>query len=203
MIELLDLSRSYTSGDFLGELIDMFYGELSSRLASIREASSHRRFTELDERAHELKGSCLSLGLARMAALCSQIEALARAGTAEGAQALLDQIETEAGVVRPLLETERLRAARKTQTLQESAMSSGSPNPNVRRSIPSQTAGTRSDQALARTGTTEVAQALLEQIEREVLRCPDCRSNAERLHAMRKARTLRESAVASGAQIPT
>jgi len=129
MIELLDLSRSYTNGDFLGELINMFYGELSSRLASIREASSHRRFTELDERAHELKGSCLSLGLARMAALCSQIEALARAGTAEGAQALLDQIETEAGVVRPLLETERLRAARKPQTLQESAMSSGSQIP--------------------------------------------------------------------------
>jgi signal transduction histidine kinase/CheY-like chemotaxis protein/HPt (histidine-containing phosphotransfer) domain-containing protein len=125
MLELLDLSRSYTSGDFLGELIDMFYGELKSRLASLRDASSNRRFTELDERAHELKGSCLSLGLARMAALCSQIEALARQGTAEGAQALLDQIETEGGVARPLLEAERLRAARKTQTLQESAISPG------------------------------------------------------------------------------
>ncbi len=129
MIELLDLSRSYTSGDFLGELIDMFYGELNSRLASIREASAHRRFNELDQRAHELKGSCLSLGLARMAALCSQIEALARKGTAEGAQALLEQIESEAGVVRPLLETERLRAARKIQTPQESAMSSGTQSP--------------------------------------------------------------------------
>ena len=129
MIELLDLSRSYTNGDFLGELIDMFYGELSSRMASIREAASHCRFNELDQRAHELKGSCLSLGLTRMAMLCGQIEALARNGTAEGAQALLDQIEREAGVVRPLLETERLRAARKTPTPQESAASTGAQIP--------------------------------------------------------------------------
>jgi two-component system, sensor histidine kinase and response regulator len=124
MLELLDLSRSYTAGDFLGELIDMFYGELSSRLASIREASSHHQLVELDERAHELKGSCLSLGLARMAALCSQVEALAREGTSEGAQAILDQIEREAGVVRPLLEQERVRAVRKPQPPQELSMSS-------------------------------------------------------------------------------
>ncbi|HVA39308.1 MAG TPA: response regulator [Candidatus Binataceae bacterium] len=112
MIELLDLSRSCQSGDFLGELIDMFFGELSSRLASIREASSHGQLSDLDERAHEFKGSCLSLGLTRMAMLCGQLEALAREGSAEGAQALLDQIEREAGVVRPLLEAERSRASR-------------------------------------------------------------------------------------------
>lgn len=112
MIELLDLSRSCDSGDFLGELIDMFYGELSSRLALIREASSRGQLGELDERAHELKGSCLSLGLARMATLCGQLEALAREGSAEGAQALLDQIESEARVVRPLLEAERSCASR-------------------------------------------------------------------------------------------
>ncbi len=112
MIELLDLSRSCESGDFLGELIDMFYGELGSRLASIREASSSGQFAELDERAHEFKGSCLSLGLARMAALCNQLETLAREGSVEGAQALLEQIEGEAGVVRPMLEAERSRASR-------------------------------------------------------------------------------------------
>jgi HPt (histidine-containing phosphotransfer) domain-containing protein len=123
MIELLDLSRSYTNGDFLGELMDIFFGELSSRLASIREASSHGRLAELDERAHEFKGSCLSLGLARMAAFCGQIEALAREGTAEGVLALLEQIEREAEVVRPLLETERLRAGSKPRTLQQSAAS--------------------------------------------------------------------------------
>ena len=52
MIELLDLSRSCDSGDFLGELIDMFYGEFASRLALIREASSRGQLGELDERAH-------------------------------------------------------------------------------------------------------------------------------------------------------
>ncbi len=112
MIELLDLSRSCESGDFLGELIDMFYGELGSRLASIGEAASRGQFAELDERAHEFKGSCLSLGLARMAALCNQLETLAREGSVEGAQALLEQIEREAAVVRPLLEAERSRASR-------------------------------------------------------------------------------------------
>ncbi len=112
MIELLDLSRSCDSGDFLGELIDMFYGELNSRVASIREAASHGQVGELDERAHEFKGSCLSLGLARMARLCSQLEGLAREGTVEGAQWLLEEIEREAAVVRPLLEAERSRASR-------------------------------------------------------------------------------------------
>jgi two-component system sensor histidine kinase/response regulator len=120
MIELLDLSRSCESGDFLGELIDMFYGELGSRLASIREASSRGRFVEVDERAHEFKGSCLSLGLARMAALCNQLETLARGGSVEGAQTLLEQIEREAEVVRPLLEAERSRAPRNGREWRES-----------------------------------------------------------------------------------
>ena len=70
----------------------MFYGELASRLALIREAASRDELAELDERAHELKGSCLSLGLGRMAALCGEMEALARGGSAQGAQALLDQM---------------------------------------------------------------------------------------------------------------
>jgi two-component system, sensor histidine kinase and response regulator len=112
MIELLDLSRSCETGDFLGELIAMFYSELGSRLASIRQASARNQFAELDERAHEFKGSCLSLGLARMAALCSQLEALARSGSSEGAPELLEQIEREAALVRPKLEAERSRVSR-------------------------------------------------------------------------------------------
>jgi two-component system, sensor histidine kinase and response regulator len=110
MLELLDLSRGSDSGDFLGELIDMFYRELESRLASIREALLHGQLSELAVRAHELKGSCLSLGLARMATLCGELETLTRTGTAEAAEALLDQIEREAAVVRPMLEAERSRA---------------------------------------------------------------------------------------------
>ncbi len=112
MAELLDLSRSCDSGDLLGELIDMFYRELESRLASIRNALLRSQLSELDERAHGLKGSCLSLGLARMATLCGQLEALARGGTVEGARALLDQIESEAALVRPMLEAQRPRASR-------------------------------------------------------------------------------------------
>ena len=90
----------------------MFYGELSSRLGSIRETASHGHLTELDERAHEFKGSCLSLGLTRMAALCSQLEAMAREGTVDGVDALLSQIENEARMVRPLLDVEHARALR-------------------------------------------------------------------------------------------
>ena len=112
MIELLDLSRSCESGDFLGELIDMFYAELDARVASIREAWSRGDLGELDERAHEFKGSCLSLGLTRMASLCGQIEALAREGTVAAVPALLGQIEQEARAVRPLLDVEHARALR-------------------------------------------------------------------------------------------
>ena len=112
MIELLDLSRSCESGDFLGELIDMFYAELDARRASIREAWSRGDLGELDERAHEFKGSCLSLGLTRLASLCGQIEALAREGTVAAVPALLGQIEQEARAVRPLLDVEHARALR-------------------------------------------------------------------------------------------
>src|SRR6185437_12758902 len=122
MIELLDLARSCESGDFLGELIDMFYGELGSRLSAVREAASHGDLIELDERAHEFKGSCLSLGLTRMAALCGQLEVLAREGTLEGVPALLDRIEHEAGVVHPLLEAEHARASRNGGELRESPL---------------------------------------------------------------------------------
>ncbi|HTJ08792.1 MAG TPA: ATP-binding protein [Candidatus Binataceae bacterium] len=112
MIELLDLSRSCESGDFLGELIDMFYAELDARVASIREAWSRGDPGELDERAHEFKGSCLSLGLTRMASLCGQIETLGREGTVAAVPALLGQIEHEARAVRPLLDLEHARALR-------------------------------------------------------------------------------------------
>ena len=95
MLELKDLSRGSENGDFLGELIEMFYGELNARLSSVREAAGRRLFGAMDERAHEFKGSCLSLGLTRMAALCGRLEALAREGRTEGADKLLEQIERE------------------------------------------------------------------------------------------------------------
>jgi len=107
MLELKDLSRGSENGDFLGELIEMFYGELNARLSSVREAAGRRLFGAMDERAHEFKGSCLSLGLTRMAALCGRLEALAREGRTEGADKLLEQIEREAGSVRPQLEAAR------------------------------------------------------------------------------------------------
>ncbi len=124
MLELKDLSRGSESGDFLGELIDMFYGELEARLRSVREAVGSRLFDAMDERAHELKGSCLSLGLARMAELCGRIEALAREGRTEGAEMLLQQIEREAGSVRPQLEAERAACASRPADLAANVASS-------------------------------------------------------------------------------
>ena len=112
MFELLDLARSCESGDFLGELIDMFYGELGSRLASIREASLQGQTKELDDRAHNLKGSSLTLGLTRLAMLCGQLQLLAMEGSTDGVQELLELIQCEADLVRPRLQTERLRAVR-------------------------------------------------------------------------------------------
>ena len=124
MLELKDLSRGSESGDFLGELIDMFYGELGTRLHSVREAVRGRLFGAMDERAHELKGSCLSLGLARMADLCGRLEALARQGQTEGAEILLQQIEREAGSVRPQLEAERAACGPRPAALAPHAASS-------------------------------------------------------------------------------
>jgi len=124
MLELKDLSRGSESGDFLGELIDMFYGELEARMRSVREAVGRRLFDAMDERAHELKGSCLSLGLARMAELCGRLEALARQGRTEGAEMLLQQIEREAGSVRPQLEAERAACASPSGGLASGAASS-------------------------------------------------------------------------------
>jgi two-component system, sensor histidine kinase and response regulator len=105
--ELRELSRYADGKNLIGELADIFFGEFSSRMAALQGALHSGELDELADGAHGLRGACLSLGLSRMALLCGRLEMLARRGTCEGSQGLLDELEREADVVRPRLEAER------------------------------------------------------------------------------------------------
>jgi two-component system, sensor histidine kinase and response regulator len=109
--ELRELSRCADDRDLIGELVDMFFGEFQPRIVSLRGALARGELDELADGAHGLRGACLSLGLSRMALLCGRLEMLARRGTSEGTDVLLDELGHEAGTVRPRLEAERASTA--------------------------------------------------------------------------------------------
>src|SRR5579885_203970 len=79
--------------ELAGEMIDLFFKRTPELLEKLDEASRHNDGGGLRAAAHELKGSCLVLGLGGMAALCRDIESCAKGGEIERAAALCDQVK--------------------------------------------------------------------------------------------------------------
>lgn len=93
--------------DIVTELIDLFLQDAPLRLESIRAAIAQKDATALRKAAHTLKGSGANLGAGPMATLCFELEKRGRAGSLEGTEVLLAQLEDEFKRVRHALETER------------------------------------------------------------------------------------------------
>jgi CheY-like chemotaxis protein len=104
--ELREL-RSSTDPDFFNHLIDLFIEETPHRLAAIGEALAKENPEALAHEAHALKGSSAHLGAPRMDALCEILEEQGRAGSINGAAALLSVLEEEFARVRNALEAEK------------------------------------------------------------------------------------------------
>lgn len=92
---------------FLAELIDAFFGDTSQLIAQMRQASAARDAESLRRAAHSLKSNSANLGATTLAALCQQVEEIAKAGTLDGANARIAQIEIEYETVKRALQAER------------------------------------------------------------------------------------------------
>jgi HPt (histidine-containing phosphotransfer) domain-containing protein len=93
--------------DFVTELIDQFLREAPGQLEALREAVEQGDAQTLAREAHRLKGACSIFGARPMATFCGNLEARGRAGSVQGADAILAQLEGEFSRVRRSLESEK------------------------------------------------------------------------------------------------
>ena len=104
VIDELRSLQSATDPDFFNHLIDLFIEETPHRLAAIADAVTAMNAKALAQEAHALKGSSAHLGATRMDALCEILEEQGRAGSLNGASAILPVLVEEFDRVRKALE---------------------------------------------------------------------------------------------------
>jgi signal transduction histidine kinase/DNA-binding response OmpR family regulator len=77
---------------FFIDLVEKYASDASAGVTAMHAAVAAGDSRELKERAHWLKGSSRSVGATHVAALCAQLEQLAKAGNTEGALAEVNEI---------------------------------------------------------------------------------------------------------------
>ncbi len=93
-------------GDLLSAIMSEYLDDGVRSLATLREALAEGDPQALERAAHTLKGSSANLGAVRVAEICSQLEALGRAGALATAPHLVDDAETALALVRAALAVE-------------------------------------------------------------------------------------------------
>lgn len=88
------------------KLLDTFLDDSQKRLEALREARDDAK--ALGQIAHSFKGSSGNLGAVRLAHLCQRLESESVEAAAD-LGALVDQIDREFALVRPMYELERER----------------------------------------------------------------------------------------------
>jgi CheY-like chemotaxis protein len=99
--------RSPGEADPLAELIDLFLQDTPARIANLLDAFKTGSAAELERAAHGLKGSASNLGARGLAAACTDVSSIARAGTLPDASAVA-RILSEFERLKPALEREKL-----------------------------------------------------------------------------------------------
>jgi two-component system, sensor histidine kinase and response regulator len=90
-------------GTLIEEVVATFLRLAPVRLAELKKAAKGLP-QPLERAAHSFLGSCANVGCRRMADLCAKLETLGRSGSTEGAAALVQELEAELALARPLLE---------------------------------------------------------------------------------------------------
>jgi CheY-like chemotaxis protein/HPt (histidine-containing phosphotransfer) domain-containing protein len=103
----LDSLRELGGDEFVAEVIDTFLADAPDLLAAMRTSLRDGDTDELRRAAHTLKSNGATLGAARFAEVCSELEALARSGQLEGASRLVERVEHEYGSLEKALLSER------------------------------------------------------------------------------------------------
>ncbi|MBA1291858.1 Hpt domain-containing protein [Pseudomonas lurida] len=88
------------------KLLDTFLDDSQKRIEALRQSRGDAK--ALGRIAHSFKGSSGNLGAVRLAHLCQRLEAES-AEAAGDLEALVDQIDLEFALVKPLYESERQR----------------------------------------------------------------------------------------------
>jgi len=89
--------------DLLGELVELYLGDLPDRIDGIRAAVESKDSAALRREAHRLKGSSQQMGATRLAALCLELENLGRNNRVDEAMNYFIPVEREASQVRQAL----------------------------------------------------------------------------------------------------
>ena len=84
---------------------------MPAHLAIIRTAIAQADARVLANKSHSLKSSCGNLGATKMTAVCERLETIGRAGSVDGADVLLGELEEEFLRVRRALEAEKRKSA--------------------------------------------------------------------------------------------
>lgn len=107
------------SPEFLIELIDTFLEDSPTRLLAMREALAEGDAQAVGKAAHALKGGCHYVGAAKLADFCNKLEEMGRAGSLEGMEGYLTELEQEFVRVRTILESEKglMESSNSTQVL--------------------------------------------------------------------------------------
>jgi len=104
--EVLSGLQEVMEGEY-PKLLDTFLDDSQKRVEALRKARDDAK--ALGRIAHSFKGSSGNLGAMRLAQLCQRLEVESVGAGVGDLGALVDQIDREFALVKPLYETERQR----------------------------------------------------------------------------------------------
>jgi len=104
--EVLSGLQEVMEGEY-PKLLDTFLDDSQKRVEALRKARDDAK--ALGRIAHSFKGSSGNLGAMRLAQLCQRLEVESVGAEVRDLGALVDQIDREFALVKPLYETERQR----------------------------------------------------------------------------------------------
>ena len=87
--------RGIDDGAMLARLVGMYLSRTPERIKSLRTHVEAKNFKEIAREAHTLKGASGSIGAARVADACAQIEQAAKAQDVKSLDALVQALQEE------------------------------------------------------------------------------------------------------------
>jgi CheY-like chemotaxis protein len=92
--------------DILTRIIEIFIADTPGQLLKMRQAVKHKEASIIRNIAHSLKSSSANLGATSLSALLKDMEEKGRQNYLQGAEELINRIETEFNLTLPLLRME-------------------------------------------------------------------------------------------------
>lgn len=105
MFQSLEEFSPGSADEIIAELIGIFLEESPRGLETLRLAVADRDIARIERAAHALKGSCATIGAAKTAKTCAELEKAAFDGDLGGADELVERVATELEMAARVLES--------------------------------------------------------------------------------------------------